>query len=283
MKKLLSFALFCLTLAVFSSCSKTLTEPHAPTKTDSTSVDSSKTSCDTATDPRSLLTSQTWVYYEYFNNFGDPGTTLAWKTNRSSNTLNLALNQVKFNTDSTYWEIDENGNTLKGTWTFLNNQTQVQVINSKGTFTSTIQLLTRHKYEWWATTTGTYGVMVPKGQPVDSTGDRTSLLTTHDWAYQEYFTNWSLTAPPLVWKTNKSNSTLNLSKNVSKFNTDGTYWEIDQDGIYLTGTWIFLNNQTQLQVHNSRGTWTSTIKLLTADRLEWLDVNNNTYGEEVLQ
>ena len=109
------------------------------------------------------------------------------------------------------------------------------------------------------------------------------MLTAHDWAYQEYFTNWSLTAPPLVWKINKSNSTLNLSKNVSKFNNDGTYWEIDQDGIYLTGTWTFLNNQTQLQVNNSRGTWTSTIKFLSADRLEWQDINNNTYGEEILQ
>jgi len=229
------------------------------------------------------LTGQTWIYYEYFNNFGDPATVLAWKTNRTSNTKNLSLNQVKFNSNATYSEIDENGVTVNGTWTFLNNKTQVQVVNSRGTFTSTIQALSSQKYEWLAAD-GTYGVMLPKGQPVDSTGDRTPLLTAHNWVYQEYFTGFSQTAPSLVWKTNKSNSTLNLSKNVVKFNTDGTYWEYDQNGTYYYGTWYFRNNQTQVQVYNNVGTtFTSTIKLLTANRYEWLDANGNTYGEMISQ
>jgi hypothetical protein len=264
MKRLLSFVLALYALGTITSCSKS-SPGTGLSKSDS------------------LLTSHTWVYYEYFYNFSNPATSLAWKTNRSSNTLNLALNQVKYNADNTYTEIDQNGNTLTGTWTFLNNETQVRVINSQGTFTSTIQLLTSQRYEWFEDAISHYGIMVPKNQAIDTTGGRLQLITSHPWVYQEYFTNFNLTAPSLVWKTNKSNSTFNLSLNVVKYNTDGTYRETDENGNTYTGTWTFLNNQTQVRVINSKGTFTSTIKLLSTDRYEWLDVAGNTYGEMIPQ
>jgi hypothetical protein len=254
--------LFSLTLAFFSCSKSTDTTPNI-----------------TCADSSGVLTSQTWVYYEYFKNFNDSAT-LAWKTNRTSNTLNLSLNQVKFNCDSTYSEIDENGNTLKGTWTYLNNGTQVKVVNSKGTFTTTIQVLTAKRYEWLAAS-GNYGVMLPKNLAKDTTGGRLQLLTAKSWVYTEYFNNFNLTSPSLVWKPNKANSPLNLSQNVVKYNLDGTYSEIDQNGTLYNGTWTFLNNQTQVRVVNSKGTFTSTIMLLNTDRYEWLDTNGITYGEMI--
>jgi hypothetical protein len=232
------------------------------------------------------LIGQTWVYYEYFTNFDSANTNLVWKTNRTSNTLNLALDQVKYNADNTYSEIDQNGTTFNGTWSYTDsNRTGVSVVNSLGTFVSKIQLLDSNRFEWLAPN-GTYGVMVPKNQAIDTTGGRMALLTSKTWVYTEYFHDFSVTAPAnpgLVWKTNKSNSTLNLSLNVVKFNADGSYTETDQFGNIVTGTWSFLNNQTETQVINSQGTFTSIIKLLDTNRFEWVDIAGGNYGEMVPQ
>ncbi len=271
MKKQLNFILAFCAIALLHSCVKTeirgLNSPKAALVLDSTTT---------------LLTGQTWIYYEYFTNFDSANTVLAWKTNRTSNTLNLALNQVKFNPDSTYSEIDQNGNTFNGTWSYLNNETEVKVVNSEGTFISTIESLKSQRYEWLAPN-GTYGVMIPKNQVIDTTGGRLQLLTSKTWVYQEYFTGFSLTAPSLVWKTNKANSTLNLALNVAKFNADGSYTETDQFGNIINGTWSFLNNQTETQVVNYQGTFTSKIELLDSARFEWLDVAGSNYGEMIPQ
>ena len=229
----------------------------------------------------SRLTGVTWVYYEYFYRFDSTVTTLAWKTGRSGNALNLALNQVKFNPDSTYSEIDQNGNTLTGTWSYLNNETQVKVVNSQGTFISTIETLTGQRYEWFETGTGHYGIMVPQNLAIDSAGGRLHLLTANTWVYDEYFYYYGTASPDLVWKTNKANSTFNLSRNVVNFFTDGTYSETDQNGNFYNGTWTFLNNQTQVQVNNVLGTFTSTIQRLDSTRYEWYEASSGHYGEMI--
>lgn len=274
MKKLLTFSLFCSLLAIVS-CNKSLNKPNdvlAETKSSDTKtarISSTKTD---------LLTSQTWVYYEYFLKFKNNPTGLVWKTNRSANDLNLASNKVTFFPNGNYTEIDQNGTTLNGTWTFLNNESDVRVTNSQGTFTSTIQQLTSGRYEW-LDTAGRYGVMIPQNQVSDTTGGKLALLTSQPWVYTEYFSNFSLSTPTLIWKTNKANSPLNLAQNWVKFNTNGTYTEINQNGVTYNGSWQFMNNQTQVQVTNSQGTFTSTIKVLSTDRYEWLSTNGSTYGE----
>jgi hypothetical protein len=268
MKRPLTFILLCTSLVCIISCTKrSIFDPvrKEPALLDSTT---------------SLLTGQTWVYYEYFSKYDSVNTILDWKTNRTSNTLNLSLNQVKYNSNNTYTEVDQNGNTFNGTWSYLNNETEVQVVNSEGTFVSTIESLTSQRYEWLAAN-GTYGVMIPKNQAIDTTGGRMQLLTSKTWIYQEYFTGFSLLAPSLGWKISKTNSPLNLSLNVVKYNTDGSYSETDQYGNVYNGTWTFLNNQTETQVVNSMGTFTSTIELLDTARYEWLDIAGNTYGEMI--
>lgn len=271
MKKLLTFSLFCY-LLVIVSCSKSLNKPD-----DVLAEPANKTARVSST-KSDLLTSQTWVYYEYFKKFNSIPTGLVWKTNRSANDLNLASNKVTFFPSGNYTEIDQNGTTYNGTWLFLNNETEVRVTSSQGTFTSTIQKLTSGRYEW-LDTAGHYGVMVPDSLVIDTTGGKLALLTSQPWVYTEYFSNFSLSTPSLIWKPNKANSTLNLSQNWVKFNTNGTYTEIDQNGITYNGTWTFLNNQTQVQVTNSQGTFTSTIKVLSTDRYEWLSSNGVAYGE----
>lgn len=278
MQKLLTFTLFCY-LLVITSCSKSLNKP-AEVSPATTSTGTKAGRLNTASNLTDLLTGKTWVYYEYFTGFNNNPTNLVWKTNRNSNSLNLALNEVQYFPNGTYTEIDQNGTTYNGNWTFLNNQTEVQVVNSLGTFVSTIQTLTSDRYEWLQSN-GNYGIMVPQNQVIDTTGGRLQLLTSQPWVYTEYFNNFSQPVPSLVWKPNKANSPLNLSLNQVKFETNGTYSETDQNGNTFNGNWTFLNNQTQLQVSNSQGTFTSTIEVLGTDRFEWQDVNGVTYGEMV--
>jgi hypothetical protein len=286
MKNFFAAGLLLYVALAVTSCSKpddiiqtdpTPTKPGDTTKTNPPNIP-------TCSDSSNVLTNTVWVYYEYFKYFNDStSTTLAWKTNRTYNIMDLSRNQVKFNCDSTYTEIDEYGDTLKGTWTYLNNGTQIKVTNKKGSFTSTTQVLTAKRYEWLAAN-GNYGVMLPKNITSDTTGGRLQLLTSKPWIYTEYFNGFNFTNPLLVWKPNKAYSPLNLSKNVVKFNTNGTYTEVTEDGTTLNGTWTFLNNQKQVEVYNSKGTFTSTIMLLNTERYEWVNyVGGTTYGEMVHQ
>lgn len=155
MKNRLLLIISCLLLTTFFACVKTnvLSTSNSPVQ------DSSKSLViDSAT---RLLTGQIWIYYEYFNHFDSVNTTLAWKTNRTGNMLNYAKNQVKYYPDSTYWHIDQKGDTLKGTWKFLNNETGTQVINSQGTFYAYIYRLDTARFEWLdSIDTYHYGEMV---------------------------------------------------------------------------------------------------------------------------
>jgi hypothetical protein len=228
-----------------------------------------------------LLTSQTWVYTEYFEDFSAAQATLVWKRSPQKDSLNLSLNQVKFYPSGVYTEITQTGATLNGSWNYNNGGRGITVVNSEGTFASTIQVLTGDRYEWLAAN-GTYGVMVPKDQPIDTAGGRMALLTAHNWVYQEYFFDFGNFAPTLVWKNNLPGASFNLSLNVVKFNPDSTYWEIDQNGVQYNGTWSFTNNQTGTTVTNSLGTFISTIELLDTARFEWYDGISH-YGEMVPQ
>src|SRR5580658_3285983 len=150
MKNLLTVILGCSVMILMNSCIKqALKNTNPPPAGDSVTT--------------SALTSQTWVYYEYFDHFDSVNASLVWKRYPLVDSLNLAQNQVKFNSDGSYSEITQTGATLTGTWSYNNGGAGVTVVNSQGTFASTIQLLTSQRYEWLASN-GTYGVMVPLNQ-----------------------------------------------------------------------------------------------------------------------
>jgi hypothetical protein len=109
------------------------------------------------------LTSKTWVYDEYYREY-NTSPVLYYKRGQNNNLINLDQNKVTYRTDGTYTETTETGTVLNGTWEFLNNESQVQVVNSTGTYTSTIITLSDQKYEWLAPTTsnGTFGKMIPQ-------------------------------------------------------------------------------------------------------------------------
>jgi hypothetical protein len=130
----------------------------------SCSKDSPSTTAATTKTKKELLTANTWLYDEYFRSYNTTNTVLYYKKDKGNNLLNLSLNRVTYKTDGTYTEITETGATLNGTWTFLNNESQVQVTNTYGTYTSTIMLLDQTHYNWLDQTAsnGTYGKLIPQ-------------------------------------------------------------------------------------------------------------------------
>jgi hypothetical protein len=109
-----------------------------------------------------LLTSKTWVFDEYITNYNSSTGSLVYKKGKTSNSLNLSVNSTKFNSDGTETEMNQNGQTVNGTWQFLNNETQTKTTNAVGTFTSTIITLTENSYIWYDATAnnGTYAKMI---------------------------------------------------------------------------------------------------------------------------
>ena|SRR5688572_16500238 len=95
-----------------------------------------------------LLTQKTWVYDEFFTDYDESPTVVAYKRGKTNNSLNLSQVSVKFNSDGTYSETLQAGGTLSGTWKFLNNETQTEVTNSSGTYTATIITLAENSFIW---------------------------------------------------------------------------------------------------------------------------------------
>ena len=95
-----------------------------------------------------LLTQKTWLYDEFFTDYDESPTVLAYKRGKTKNSYNLSQVTVKFNSDGTYSETLQAGGTMTGTWKFLNNETQTEVINNSGTYTSTIINLTENSFIW---------------------------------------------------------------------------------------------------------------------------------------
>jgi hypothetical protein len=127
-----------------------------------TSCKKEKDSSITTKTKTELLTSKTWVYDEYFTNYNQAGTLVAYKKGKANNSMDLSLNKVRYNADGTYQETTENGTTISGTWKFLNGETQTEVTNVMGTFTSNVISLTETSFIWYDQSVGRYGKMIPQ-------------------------------------------------------------------------------------------------------------------------
>lgn len=109
-----------------------------------------------------LLTQRTWIYDEYYRNYNSSSTNLIYKRGKANNPMNLDNNRVTFSGDGTYVEYNELGETINGTWHFLNNETEIQVMNPINTYTSSIKLLDEDHFNWLdpSNSNGTYGKMI---------------------------------------------------------------------------------------------------------------------------
>jgi hypothetical protein len=113
-----------------------------------------------------LLTGKTWKYESYFLNYPLASADLAWYLGKPIVSLNLSLNRVTYNTNGTYSEIDQNGNTVTGTWQLLNSGTRLSVTPSSSgiAFVSDIKVLNATRLEWNRIDNNYYyyGSMIPQ-------------------------------------------------------------------------------------------------------------------------
>jgi hypothetical protein len=115
----------------------------------------------------------------------------------------------------------------------------------------------------------------------DTAKTKTQLLTSKTWVYNEYFTNYNQTNTVLQYKKGKSNNLLDLTGDVINFKEDGTFSRIDFMGQVKSGTWQFLNGETQVSTTEDGVTHTSNIIVLAENMYTWHDVPFGTYREMI--
>ena len=115
----------------------------------------------------------------------------------------------------------------------------------------------------------------------DTAQTRTQLLTSKTWIYNEYFTGYNEANTVLLYKKGKSSNILDLSGDVLNFKEDGTFSRIDYMGQAKSGTWQFVNAETQVSTTEDGVTHISNIIVLTENMYTWHDVPYGTYGEMI--
>ena len=115
----------------------------------------------------------------------------------------------------------------------------------------------------------------------DSPKSKTELLTSKTWVYNEYFTNYNQASTILHYKKGKSSNLLDLSGDILNFKADGTFSRIGDGGQPRSGTWQFLNNETQISTIEGGVTHTSNIIVLTENMFTWHDVPFSNYAEMI--
>lgn len=103
------------------------------------------------------------------------------------------------------------------------------------------------------------------------------LLTAKTWIYYEYFENYSQATASLVYKLERANNTLDLSKNRMTFNKDNTFLETKDGQVYRAGKWQ-VNSPTEIEVIDKDGV--SLFKINTLSEGFWVFSNSklDIYG-----
>jgi hypothetical protein len=110
-----------------------------------------------------LLTGKVWIYEEYYTGYNTPDSVRVYKRGEEGNVLNLDPNRVKFFSDGSYEEINENNQFFQGTWKFTDNGRGTEVKNSTGVYSARIVSLTDSNFIWFDRSVRRYGKMVPGG------------------------------------------------------------------------------------------------------------------------
>lgn len=231
----------------------------------------------------SKLAGKKWMYVEYFTDYSRSASGLAFKRDKANNLMDLTRNRVLFNADGSVREIDQSGNLVPGTWSFITVglSTATQTNNYLGTFQSILINLDDSTLVWYDQAHDRYGKMkVDTSQSTAPVSARGKLLTAKSWVYTEYFSNYTTPAAELSYKRDKTtNNPLNYSTYSTTFNLDGTYTETTGNGTIYNGTWQFLENETKLRTTSSSGTYTSQIIQLDSTGFIWFDADHKTFGK----
>jgi hypothetical protein len=108
-----------------------------------------------------MLSAVTWVYYEYFINYNQNNTTLAYKAYKPNNLYDLSKCRLKYNADGSYEETLETGEKVTGTWKFIENETKIELNVNERITTIKINYVAKTSFEWTSIDGNILGRMKP--------------------------------------------------------------------------------------------------------------------------
>ena len=108
------------------------------------------------------LSLHTWIYDEYYTNWGTPSQSLAYKRGRAVNAINYAPNRVKFFRDGTFEETMNTGVFRSGVWQFQSNETVLATGSTS--FSNTVNLikLSADSLIWHDVINNSYAIQISK-------------------------------------------------------------------------------------------------------------------------
>jgi hypothetical protein len=113
-------------------------------------------------DKTALLTDNTWIYVEFYQNWQQPNQVLAYKRGNAGNIIDYTPNRVKFFKDGSFEETQNNGQFRAGIWQLRNNETELWTGSSAYTNNVTLIKLTADSLVWHDVANRSYGVQIAK-------------------------------------------------------------------------------------------------------------------------
>jgi hypothetical protein len=110
---------------------------------------------------------------------------------------------------------------------------------------------------------------------------RTELVSEKAWILDEYYTGYNTSTPILAYKRGRANNAYEADNYSLKFNSNGTYTRTQPDGTQFSGTWVWLNNETDIQSMETAGTSSSTVVELTPTSYIWNSTGSGTYAKMI--
>ncbi len=103
----------------------------------------------------------------------------------------------------------------------------------------------------------------------------TDLLCAVTWKYQQYYINYNQNNTVLAYSIYKSNNLQDFSRNRMKYNTNGTFSEIDEKGTLTSGTWNFNSNESNIELHTSQNNPIKKLLVLNNTEYQWGSLDGN--------
>lgn len=109
-----------------------------------------------------MLTAVTWKYNEYFINYNQTNTVLAYKPGKPNNLYDLSKSKLNYYVDNTYEETLETGNKVFGNWKFIENQTKIELNINQKIILIRVNFLSATSFQWSANDSETFARMIPQ-------------------------------------------------------------------------------------------------------------------------
>jgi len=108
-----------------------------------------------------MISSVTWIYNEYYINYNEANTLLAYKRYKPIILYDLSKSKLKYNTDGTYTETLESGLNVSGTWRFIENETKIELHINQQVITIKVIFINATNFQWASSNEDVLGRMIP--------------------------------------------------------------------------------------------------------------------------